>query len=189
MTDSTRSGRPAEVGMGSRKAWRLLNRRRRILIVLVALFVFIVAAIAGHLSGREMAHLNMLDREQTIQQLRSERQELGAELSDRNARISALQARLTKVQTALEAILPSENMYIISPNQSLLVAGGRLTVGLIGSPSNQGVNLNINGKQRPLAAGDVVNVAVDSSTNCEIAIQSFDMFKAVFTALCAPKSP
>ena len=54
--------------------------------------------------------------------------------------------------------MPSENIYVILPNQSLVVAGGRVTVGLIGAPANQGVTVNINGKQQLAAAGDVIAV-------------------------------
>ena len=39
---------------------------------------------------------------------------------------------------------------------ALLVGGGRVTVGLVGQPGNQTVILNINGKERPAAAGDVI---------------------------------
>jgi hypothetical protein len=85
--------------------------------------------------------------------------------------------------------MPSENTYGVSPNQSLIVADGHLTVGLIGAPANQSVNININGKQRPAAAGDVIDVAPDPSTSCQVRLQSFDMFKAIITATCTAMKP
>jgi hypothetical protein len=65
------------------------------------------------------------------------------------------------------------------------VGGGRLTVGLIGAPTNDSVTLNVNGKRQSLGTGDVLNVvAADGQTNCQVRVQSFDMFKAVVTATC-----
>ena len=81
--------------------------------------------------------------------------------------------------------MPSANTYNISPNQSLIVADGHLTIGLIGSPGNESVTLAINGKQQTVSAGQVITVAPDPSTNCQVQVQSFDMFKAVLTASCA----
>ena len=100
-----------------------------------------------------------------------------------------LQDKLTSVQAALQAIMPSENTYNISPNQSMIVAGGHLTIGLIGSPTNESVNININGKQQLAATGDVIHIALDPSTTCQVGVQSFDMFKAVLTASCAAVKP
>ena len=77
-----------------------------------------------------------------------------------------------------------EHLQIV-PNQSLIVADGRLTVGLVGSPANHGITININGKQQKVAAGDVIRVSPDASTACQVQVQSFDMFKAVLVASCA----
>jgi hypothetical protein len=89
----------------------------------------------------------------------------------------------------LAAIMPTENTYNINPNQSLIVAGGRLTIGLIGSPTNEGVNININGKPQMAAVGASINTVLDSSMTCQVGVQSFDMFKAVLTATCASVKP
>ena len=68
---------------------------------------------------------------------------------------------------------------------ALIVAGGRLTIGLVGSPTNDSVNININGKQQSVATGDVVNIALDPPTTCQVRVQSFDMFRVVLGASCA----
>jgi hypothetical protein len=96
-----------------------------------------------------------------------------------------LRAQLASVQATLNSIMPSENTYNINPNQSLIVADGRLTIGLVGSPTNDGINININGKQQFVAAGEVIRVAPDPSTSCQVRIRSFDPFKALLTASCA----
>ena len=99
--------------------------------------------------------------------------------------LTALRAELSSTKAALDAIMPSQNTYNINPNQSLLAADGRLTIGMIGSPGNDGINLNVNGKQQKVAAGDVIRVSPDPSTACQVQLQSFDMFKAVLVASCA----
>jgi hypothetical protein len=71
----------------------------------------------------------------------------------------------------------------------VIAADGRLTLGLVGPPTNDGINININGKQQLVAAGDVVRLAPDSSTSCQVEVQSFDMFKAVVTASCSAAKP
>ena len=92
---------------------------------------------------------------------------------------------LTSTKATLDAIMPSQNIYNINPNQSLIAADGRLTIGMVGSPGNEGINLNVNGKQQKVAAGDVIRVSPDPSSACQVQIQSFDMFKAVLVASCA----
>ncbi len=65
-----------------------------------------------------------------------------------------MQAKLNGVQAKLECrSCRRQNTYNIVPNQTLVVADGHLTVGLIGSPGNEGVTLNINGKEQTVAAG------------------------------------
>ena len=90
-----------------------------------------------------------------------------------------------RLQAKLDAIIPSENKYNIDPNQSLVLADGHLTVGLIGAPRDDGIDININGKRYSAVVGDVIRVTADPSTTCTVKIQSFDMFKAQFTASCA----
>ena len=48
------------------------------------------------------------------------------------------------------------------------VADGRLTIGLVGSPTNESVNININGKQQKAVSGDVIHIALDSLTSCQV---------------------
>lgn len=100
-----------------------------------------------------------------------------------------LQAELKKLRGTLDALTPTEHSFNIIPNQSLLVAGGRLTIGLVGSPTNEYINININGKQQSVAAGTTINVTPDAATHCKVSVQSFDMFKAVLTGSCELDAP
>ena len=77
-----------------------------------------------------------------------------------------------------------KSTYHINPNQSLVVADGHLTIGLIGPPTNEKITLNINGKQQAMAAGDKLRITPNSSTVCQVNLNSFDMFKAVVYAAC-----
>jgi hypothetical protein len=185
VTDNTRTGRTAETDLSSRAAWRLLTRRRRVYILLIETLLILGVALIGHITGRELARRQLLQREQTIVQLREERQQVSAELNRRADRILTLQTRLNHVQGVLDEIVPSEDIYVMRPNQSLVVAGGRVTVGLVGSPTIQGVNINVNGKQQLVNAGDIVRVNLDETRTCQVTVQSFDMFKVVLHATCA----
>jgi hypothetical protein len=185
VADKSRSGRSAEPDLSSRAAWRLLTRRRRVYILLIETLLILGVALIGHITGRELARRQLLQRDATIQQLREERQEVSGELNRRADRILTLQTRLNHVQGVLDEIVPSENIYVMRPNQSFIVAGGRVPVGLMGVPTIHGVTLNINGKHQLMNAGDVVKVELPESRTCQVTVQSFDMFKVVIHATCA----
>ncbi|HZP68824.1 MAG TPA: hypothetical protein VFB29_02670 [Pseudolabrys sp.] len=143
-----------------------------------------MGGIVGYLLGLNMAYVEMSSVKLLLEQSRSENQKMKSEMAGENVKIAAMESSITKLQATLEELVPSENTYNIKTNQSLIVGGGRLTVGLVGSPANDSVTLNINGKRQSLGTGDVLNIAVDAGTNCRVRLQSFDMFKAVVTATC-----
>ena len=149
----------------------------------VVLILFVVVTV--YYLGRQFNSRDLQQRDAAIQQLQSDAQRLAADIADQSANLTALRAELTNTKSALDAIMPSQNTYTINPNQSLIAADGRLTIGMIGAPGNEGINLNVNGKQQKVAAGDVIRVSPDASTACQVQIQSFDMFKAVLVASCA----
>ena len=176
MAERTESGRSV------RKRPRLYERRGRIQLVGV-----LVGALAGGIGGfayrGSVDEGDIINSNHLVVQHRSENQGLTSQIVDNNAKLDELKGKLADVQAALHAIMPSENTYNISPNQSLIVAGGHLTIGLIGSPTNE--SININGKQQSAVSGDVIHIALDPSTSCGVEVQSFDMFKAVVGASCA----
>jgi hypothetical protein len=185
--ENTRTDRPVETGLSSRAAWRLLARRRRTYVILIG--SILIVGLIGHLIGRELSRRNLLARDQMIQQLRNERLELNAELANLNDQLIAVQTKLNHVQATLDEIMPSENIYVFRPNQSFILGGGRVTVGLMGSPTNENVTINVNGKQHVAVAGDVITVALDEPTTCQVTVQSFDPFKALIQATCSDKTP
>jgi hypothetical protein len=167
----------------------LTARGGQFLLVLAIVVLMVAGAIGGYMFGLNLTYHDLAAAREQIQQLQPESQRLKKVIVDQNAKLVDLQAELTSVQAALHTITPSENTYNISPNQSLIVAGGHLTIGLIGSPTNESVNINVNGRQKLAATGDVIHIALDPSTTCQVGVQSFDMFKAVLTASCATVKP
>jgi hypothetical protein len=169
---------------GSRRRIFSAEYRAAVIICLVVIIVGIL--IGGHLYGRYLSSIETAGREKAIEQLRGQAQGEKREADSLRAANTSLQAKLAHTQAALDAIMPSANTYNINPNQTLILGNGHLAVGLIGPPSNDSVLLNINGKPQPLAAGQTVNIAPDSATKCQVSVQSFDVFKAVLVASCAP---
>jgi len=137
----------------------------------------ILVGVVAYLIGLNVGYLDIAGARQLIQQLRTDNQKLKTQIADLNATQVALQNRLSVFEAALDEIIPSKNTYNIKPNQSMIVAAGRLTVGMIGAPTNENITV---------ASGDVVNLTLDPKTNCLVRVQSFDMFKAVLYASCTP---
>jgi len=144
----------------------------------------LMGGIIGYLLGLNSAYVEMSASKLALQQSRAENQKMKSEMAGENVKVGAMESGIAKLQAKLDELVPSENTYNIKANQSLIVGDGRLTVGLIGAPANDSVTLNINGKRQQLGTGDVLNVAADNRTNCQVRVQSFDMFKAVVTATC-----
>lgn len=164
-------------------------RRRRLLSIGVLVALAAGGLFGGYLAGSDLARRDLVAARALVDQLQPENLRLKRQAIDQNAQLSALEARATNSENMLKAIMPAENTFNVNPNQSLVVANGRLTIALIGPPTNQNVQININGKQYSAVSGDVIRVALDASNACQVGVQSFDMFKAVLTASCAaPKA-
>jgi len=178
--DRTQSDRSPK---GSR--WRRFGAEYRATAVLIAIIIIVGILIGGHLYGRYLSSIDLADREAQIEQLRAESQKQKRDIDSKSLQLTALQDKLTKTQAALNAIMPSAHTYNINPNQTLILGDGHLTVGLVGPPANDSVVLNINGKSQTVAAGQTLNITADPATQCQINVQSFDVFKAVVVATCA----
>ena len=187
MTKTMEAGRSVPTG-SQRSRFIILPAKRYQRIVVCAVLILGIASGSYYL-GRLTATSEEKAANIRIVQLESEVQKLTANITNPSKVIDDLQTQLKKVQAKLSAIMPSENTYNIAPNQSLIVADGHLTIGLIGSPMNGGINININGKRQLAATGDVFKIALDPSTTCQVEVQSFDMFKAILTASCAAAKP
>jgi chaperonin cofactor prefoldin len=100
-------------------------------------------------------------------------------------RIEELENKLKTVQTQLDAITDPTEIVDISANDSKYVAGGALIIGLVGSPRQENIQLNISGtgnsaksKQQTAVAGDIFDFAPNASTACRIKVLSFDILRA-----------
>ena len=186
MTESMGGGR--SVATNSRINEFLPARGRRLLPFLVVVLLILAGAVGGYIFGRQLTYSDVLAARQLTDQLQNENQALNRQITSQSADLTAMLTRLTKAETALNAIMPSADTYNVEPNQSLVVADGHLTIGLVGSPSNEGIELNVNGNQQLAAAGDVIQVAPDPTMTCQVRLQSFDMFRAVVTAWCSTKA-
>ena len=155
---------------------------------IVAILLILVAGLAGYALGLNIEHRDLAASKQLVQQLQNEGQNLKKQINNQGLALTALQAKFAGMQNAMNEMKPEKNAYSIKPNESLVVGDGRLTVGLIGSPANNSVDINVNGKRQSAAPGDVIKVAVGQAT-CEVTVQSFDPFKAVFTATCSAAKP
>ena len=155
----------------------------------VIALMMLAGAVGGYLYGLNSTYAELASARQSILGLRPESQRLKNAILIQNSQLTELQNELERVRAVLQAIMPSENTYNISPNQSVIVSGGHLTIGLVGPPGNDSVNININGKPQMMTTGDIVRVAVDPTMSCKVGIQYFDMFKVVATASCATLKP
>ncbi len=161
---------------------RITRRGRLILAVAIGL---LGGAFAGYTVGYNLAFRPLLDAAALIGRLQPENQQLKATVLDQDAKLITLQSKFSAAQSTLDAIMPTENTYNIKPNQSLRFADGQLTIGLVGPPTNESVNININGKQQLAVTGDVFKIAPNPSTECRVAVQAFDMFNVVLSVSCA----
>ena len=170
---------PGHAGVHRRRSlWS--GRRGRALVLLIIL----AAAVGGYALGVRVAHHDNAETAQLIQQLRSEGQKLKKQIADQAASLVSLQAKYGDMETAMHAMKPAQNTYDLKPNESVIAADGRLTLGLVGSPANSSIDININGKRQTVAPGDIISVAPDPATKCLVSIQSFDMFQAAVNASC-----
>jgi len=177
--DATESSRSVQNGR--------LYRVTRIITIRSAMLV--IGIVGGYLYGLQSSYHDIALRDNTIRQMLAKGQVLKTELTETTNKLTELQAKFKKNQASLDAIVPSKDTYNLRPNQSYRVANGQLVIGLVGVPTSQGVNINVNGKQQLLVTGDSIKVAPDPSRTCHLIVQSFDMFKAVVTASCDETKP
>jgi hypothetical protein len=165
--------------------WPLFRADNRLIVALAFVGTFLGILIGGHLYGRYLGSFNSTATDNMITDLRSQSQREKRKNDTISAELTAMEVKLENAQHALDLIMPSPNTYMIKPNQTLIVGDGHLPVGMIGPPGNDAILLNVNGKQQPLAAGQTINVAPDAATQCQLSVQSFDVFKATLVAACS----
>jgi cell division protein FtsB len=161
----------------------------RLIGVVICVVVILVVVLATYFTARIMGDDELKGANLRVVQVQGENQKLTADNTNLKGTISDLQLQVKTAQDKLAAIMPVENTFIFNPNQSLVVADGRMTIGLVGSPTNEGVNININGKSQLAMVGAIINIALNPTTACQVSVQSFDMFRATLTATCSEIKP
>jgi hypothetical protein len=180
---SSRGERARSEGENRRLRLALVREGRLIFLAIVA-FLLVAGGIGTFLFFRQLAYGELVTTKQKVTQLQTEGENLKKQSDSQSVEINSLQLQLKQTKDELESIRPSRDRYSIPPNESRVIAGGRLIIGLIGAPANESITLSINGKQQTAVVGQQINVAPDASTNCQLTIQSFDMFKALIVAKC-----
>jgi hypothetical protein len=153
-------------------------------ILILSVVLLFLGAFGGFTYRGHVDDVDIRDSTQRVLEFRTENQQLKAQIFELNTKLEQAQARIKTVDATMDSMIPSKNSYVVGVNKSMIVAGGRLTIGLIGSPTSENLRLNVNGKEHLSAAGDVIQVDTNSSTKCRVTVQSFNMFEAVVTALC-----
>jgi hypothetical protein len=168
---------------------RLFRAGNRLVMAVALVIMFLGILIGGHLYGRYLASFYSPSIDNTIEELRNSVLKENRKKDSLSLELTRMEAKLESVQAALDSIMPSPNTYTIYPNQTRIVGDGHLMVGMVGAPGNDAIMLNVNGKQQPLAAGQTINVAPNPATQCQLSVQSFDLFKATLVAACSgPKA-
>jgi hypothetical protein len=153
-------------------------RRFGVILVVVAIVCFTLGVSTGY-------HMVPVGAQNIIKKLTADKDRLSAERIALEKQTFEVREQVDKVSKKLEAITPSPNMYKIKPNESQTVPIGRLTVGLVGTPGNQSVELNINDKKYRAQAGDINDIAM----TCRVEVMSFNVIDANVTvsASCTEK--
>src|SRR5215472_11681039 len=99
----------------------------RFVSVVACIVAIVVILVGGHLYGRYLASKDLGGRDILIDQLQAQVQQQKRAADQKAAQISDLQAKLTRVQGQLEQILPSKDTYNILPNQTFIVADGKVS--------------------------------------------------------------
>src|SRR5262245_46461065 len=110
--------------------------------MVLSVSLMVVGAFVAFIYRGWVDNQDIIDSRNLVLQSRSQVRELNTRLANQTSQLAALQAKLEMVQAALEAITPSQNTYNFSPNQSMILAEGRLTVGLVG-PRRTSVSTSI----------------------------------------------
>jgi hypothetical protein len=137
-----------------------------------------VIAVVSFVVGRTIGRWGITGLEDAIKNLNKD----NLELTDK---AKALEFKNVELDNALKgakdeiAKLSSNNVYEIETNQSQSVpTRDNFTIGVVGIPGNQKVELNINDKRYSAAAGEVIPVSINRSLNCRIEVMSFNVIKA-----------
>lgn len=159
-----------------------LNRFRRSYLTLRNVLYLLIAIAAYTLGWQSGVGETTNDFKAESSKLQRDNQRLTSDKSGQATQITSLQDQLKALQARLDAVMGPVGTFDMNSNKSMVIAVGRLTLGLVGSPTNDRAIINVDSKQQSMATGDVVSVQL--ATTCQVELKSFEMLKAVVMTTC-----
>jgi hypothetical protein len=159
------------------------NRYKRFFLSLRGILYLVIALVAYTIGWQAGVRETTNDFKVANSNLQKENQQLTNDKSSQATQMTGLQDQLKTMQGRMDTVMGQLGTFDLNPNESVVIAGGRLTVGLVGSPANDRATINVNRKQQSMATGDVIDVQL--STTCRVGLKSFEMLRAVVTTTCA----
>lgn len=166
MTDTIAPDRPAGITFS-----------RRLIFVVISLIVILGVGVVCFKLGVNTRNRDVTGLQESVKRLQEDNKGLSVAKKKLEDDLEALQKKLASMQATLDAIMPSPNVYEITQNQSRIVPYGHMTIGLVGAPTSQNVDLNINGKQYTATSGEVIRVPIQQSATCRVEVISLDGFR------------
>jgi hypothetical protein len=159
------------------------DRFKRIFYSLRSILYLVIAIVAYTIGWQAGVRQTTNDFKMENSKLQKDNQQLTNDKSSQAVQMTNLQDQMKTMQARMDTVMGQLGTFDLNPNESVVIAGGRLTVGLVGSPANDRATINVNRKQQSMASGDVIDVQL--STTCHVGLKSFEMLKAVVTTTCA----
>jgi hypothetical protein len=186
VAEMTPTDRSTETGF---QPSRFRVTQRHWTVVAGRIIVIVVLVIGSYSLGRHWRSREITDYSNKNMALQKDNQRLTKTNSEQAQQIKILRAQLEHVSTQLNEIFLPTRKLEIKANESKRLSAEQLIIGLIGTPGNESIDLNVNGKKYSVSAGSVTTLQL--STNCRIEIQSIDVLgsSAVVNTTCTAAKP
>ena len=152
------------------------------------LVVLLIVGTGCYVLGWNSAQRENVTTKKQLEDLQVQNTDLSKKNNDLQSRIGILEQQARTAQNHLRDVFLAYKTIEINANDSTFVSGAHFSVGLVGPPATDRVNINVNGQQHSAAVGDTIDVG-KISASCRVTVSSFDMFKASVTTNCTPANP
>lgn len=148
------------------------------------IIIFAIVAICSYGLGRAVMTYDINNLREQFEILQK-RNKVSMDDADREReQKKALTATLTDTQGQLKDAFSPYRTIVVNSNDTISIATGSFTVGLVGPPTGDKITISINGRPETLSVTG--STTVSASSSCQIQVKSFDMFKAALVATCTP---
>jgi Tfp pilus assembly major pilin PilA len=153
----------------------------------IALVIILgVVAICAFAAGQASKTYEINKRVQEIAEASKQVQDASEKRQLAEAGEADAKKQLAAADSQLKDAFNAYRTIVLNINDTASVATGSFTVGMVGPPANDKVSINVNGTQQTVAAGASIDAGV---SNCQVKVQSFDMFKVTLLTSCPPARP